>query len=255
MSFSTPPREPIQPTSTSSPRAALAVDGARRDRGLPSRWFEAASLLVADLGRLAAELTRASVPALSPHGRDDEMARGYAAVVSFRDSLVDRQRLMGESTELSIKDALAGIANRRRLDEVLLAEWQRSCSQGRRPRGAFWRGGIPRHPSRPVGGTGEGVGRECEVRGGGALHTPPGIGVRHCHDQLRRRIDPAVAGFFVRAALELADKALYRAKENGRNRVARARCSLFISPSVPPAPPSPPGGRARRRSRRRRLPS
>jgi len=86
-------------------------------------------LLEGQLRRLAAGELGAE---LRPFGREDEMAWTYAAIVAFRDSLVERQKLQERLEVQSSQDGLTGLANRRRLDEVLLAEWQRAAREGRK---------------------------------------------------------------------------------------------------------------------------
>lgn len=58
--------------------------------------------------------------------REDEMTRGYAAVVAFRDSLLRRNELEAKLIRLSNSDGLTGLANRRCMDDSLEAEWHRA---------------------------------------------------------------------------------------------------------------------------------
>lgn len=92
------------------------------------------SRLLAPLARLQrelAELTRGNTEIeISGSGRADELGRMEAAVVAFRDSLLERGRLEERLLAQSRTDALTGVANRREMDRVLLAEWQRALRHG-----------------------------------------------------------------------------------------------------------------------------
>lgn len=202
---------------------------------------------------------------LSPVGKDDEMARLHAAVVSFRDSLVERHRLEEKLAVQSVTDALTGLANRRRLDEVLGNEWQRALRAGQplslvmmdidrfkafNDRYGHIEGdrclklvadSIAAHTRRPM---------DLAARYGGEefLSILPGLSAEEAKAWAERvrlaveelaiphhgselgtvTISSGVVSFVpspertVQAGLELADKALYRAKEGGRNRVMLA---------------------------------
>ena len=63
--------------------------------------------------------------------RKDEMARGYAVVLAFRDSLVKRSELEAKLIRLSNSDGLTGLANRRCMDDTLEAEWHRAARSGK----------------------------------------------------------------------------------------------------------------------------
>jgi diguanylate cyclase (GGDEF)-like protein len=94
-----------------------------------------AKRLLVPLGRLESQLKELAAgnlaAELQPFGRDDEMASACAAIVAFRDSLGERQKLQERLEILSAEDSLTGLANRRRLDEVLRAEWQRAAREGK----------------------------------------------------------------------------------------------------------------------------
>lgn len=62
--------------------------------------------------------------------REDEMTRGYAAVVAFRESLLRRNELEAKLIRLSNSDGLTGLANRRCMDDSLDAEWHRAARTG-----------------------------------------------------------------------------------------------------------------------------
>jgi diguanylate cyclase (GGDEF)-like protein len=86
------------------------------------------------LQRIGEQLHRLAEGDLSveiyPVGFHDEMTRGYASVVAFRDSLIERQKLETKLLALSNSDGLTGLANRRCLDTTLQAEWHRATRSG-----------------------------------------------------------------------------------------------------------------------------
>ncbi len=86
--------------------------------------------LFVPLQRIGEQLHRLAEGDLSvelyPVGFHDEMARGYASVVAFRDNLIERQKLETKLLALSNSDGLTGLANRRSLDTTLQTEWQRA---------------------------------------------------------------------------------------------------------------------------------
>jgi diguanylate cyclase (GGDEF)-like protein len=90
--------------------------------------------LLVPMGRIEAELTDLAAGNLAgaplPAGNEDEMDRAQAAVAAFRASLIERRKLEERLAILSVSDGLTGLANRRRLDEALQAEWQRAARQG-----------------------------------------------------------------------------------------------------------------------------
>ncbi|HOX33114.1 MAG TPA: GGDEF domain-containing protein [Spirochaetales bacterium] len=201
--------------------------------------------------------------AFEPLSRDDEMARAYEAVAWLRSGLVERQRLLERLEELSRSDGLTGLANRRRLDELVAEELRRAARQEQRL--ALVMIDIDRF-KRYNDRYGHLAGDEClrrvartlaerarrpgelAARYGGEefLALLPGLAADRAlrwAEALRREIEAlgiehedseagvvtvscGVAslvpprGLAPEAALELADRALYRAKAAGRNRVA-----------------------------------
>lgn len=79
------------------------------------------------LNELAKGNLDGELPAVGHH---DEMAFAQAAILDFRESLLERRKLIEQLEALGNSDSLTGLANRRSLDAALKTEWQRALRLG-----------------------------------------------------------------------------------------------------------------------------